>query len=409
MLTSEQTTQFSDILEEFGKTLDITETQYNTAVTSYQAVGKWLSKDDSVLAPYEPEILPQGSFTLGTMVKPENENDDLDIDLVCQLTGKAPQWTQYDLKQKVGDQIKLNDAYKDMLDDEGRRCWTLIYSDSANYHMDILPCIVGKDFKTVLAKSFSARELQQIDDLAIRITDKKEPNYRTAVDPDDWLKSNPFGYSRWFFQQADLTLRKSGWILEAVQPVPNYREDKLPLQRVVQILKRHRDMRFQGDEDKPISIIITTLAAKAYRKETDIITALTNVVQQMPFEIEERVNPKTGKPVKWIENPVNPEENFADKWVEKPQRQENFFEWMHQVGLDLNLALQQAGKGLNKIQETMEMPFGKSLIVKAFGNYGESLRKLRESGGMRMAERTGILGTVGRAVVPQHTNFGCDD
>lgn len=42
------------------------------------------------------------------------------------------------------------------------------------------------------------------------------------------------------------------------------------LQRIVQILKRHRDIMFNGDEDKPISIIITTLASRAYRGETNL-------------------------------------------------------------------------------------------------------------------------------------------
>ena len=132
MLTLEEKRQFGEIFETLGETLDITETQYNAAVNSYSAVGDWLAKPESTLAPYKPIIRPQGSFMLGTMVKPINENDDLDIDLVCELTGKDPRWTQYDLKHKVGDRLSANEQYRRMLDDEGRRCWTLIYSNSAN-------------------------------------------------------------------------------------------------------------------------------------------------------------------------------------------------------------------------------------------------------------------------------------
>jgi hypothetical protein len=50
--------------------------------------------------------MPQGSFRLGTMIRPVCEEDDIDIDLVCQLTKKPDNWTQFDLKQKVGDRIK---------------------------------------------------------------------------------------------------------------------------------------------------------------------------------------------------------------------------------------------------------------------------------------------------------------
>ena len=48
MLTTEQKQQFSDILEELGKSLDISETQFNIAVQSYNAVAKQLSKEGSI-------------------------------------------------------------------------------------------------------------------------------------------------------------------------------------------------------------------------------------------------------------------------------------------------------------------------------------------------------------------------
>ena len=406
MLTQEQKNQFSDILEELGKTLDVSESQFKAAVNSYEAVGKWLSKEDSVLFPYKPEILPQGSFMLGTMIKPEHEKDDLDVDLVCQLTGKRPEWTQSDLKQRVGEQLKLNDTYRNMLarTPEGRRCWTMHYSDAANYHLDILPCLISEGYKVVLAKSFSAKSFEQVDDLAIRITDKKEANYKTATDPEEWLKSNPFGFSRWFFDRADLSLRKAGWISESIQPVPVFRADKLPLQRVVQILKRHRDMVFKGNEHKPISMIITTLAAKSYGKEINITDALINVVEQMPKHIEERYSEKHGRNIKWIANPVNADENFADKWPDHPERESNFYKWLGQVRKDILNATEQ--RGLQKIQESLEQPFGKELILKSFSSYGDHLRKLRESGELKMAASTGILSTVGQTTVKPHTFFG---
>lgn len=396
MLTSEQKSQFSEILEELGNTLDISETQYKAVVKSYEAVGTWLSKEDSSLAPYKPEILPQGSFMLGTMIKPVNEKDDLDIDLVCQLKGKNPGWTQYNLKNKVGDRLKDHDTYKDMLDEEGRRCWTLVYSEEANYHMDVLPSIVSNDYRMILEKAFSATELKDIDKLAVRITCTEESNYETATNLDEWLKSNPFGYGRWFYQQATLDFVKAFSINESIKPLPTYRKEKLPLQRVVQILKRHRDMLFNGHEHKPISVIITTLAGKAYNKETNIIDALLNVIQKMPNLIEERYSAKHGKMIKWISNPVNPEENFADRWVAEPKREENFYKWMKQVKVDIENAL--GKRGLQFIQESLEKPFGKNTITNAFSSYGENQLKKRESGALKMAAGTGMLGSIGSTV-----------
>lgn len=115
-----------------------------------------------------------------------------------------------------------------------------------------------------------------------------------------------------FFNAANVsTLRKSMILSEAVKPVPKYSKEKLPLQRVVQILKRHRDMMFNGDEDKPISIIITTLASKSYGKETSIIDALSNVVANMRNHIESRYDPNTCKIIKWIVKPCKSRRKFC--------------------------------------------------------------------------------------------------
>jgi hypothetical protein len=407
LLSIEQKNQFSEILEELGNSLDITESEYEAAVKSYQAVGKQLTKEDSVLAPYYPDVLPQGSFMLGTMIRPISEEDDLDIDLVCQLKKKNPYWTQKLLKQETGDQIKANETYRNMLQSpEGRRCWTLKYREKSEnpkekYHMDILPSLVAENYNSLLKESLSrANDISDIDALAIRITDRLLPNYTSETNKDYWMKSNPFGYGKWFFFRANISKERMILLNEAIQAVPKYSEHKLPLQRVVQILKRHRDILYidrDDKDDKPISIIITTLAALAYEKETSIIDALINVVSKMRFLIEEK-NPFTGRTEKWIRNPVNPEENFADKWREYPKRERNFYEWLDTIERDIQEIISQKNRGLQKISESMEKPFGKEVITKTFGKYADALRKQREEGTLKMAAGTGMLGSVGSTV-----------
>jgi hypothetical protein len=409
MLAQEAKRQFSEILETLGETLDITETQYNAAISSYGAVGEWLAKPESSLAPYKPVIRPQGSFMLGTMIKPVCEDDDLDIDLVCELTGKNPQWTQYHLKQVVGNRLKANGTYRDMLDEEGRRCWTLVYADSSKYHMDILPSLVCHDYKIILEKAFSATAIadSKYESLAIRITDKKYDGYMTDTVAENWMKSNPFGYGRWFFNAADVaTLRKAIMLSEAVNPVPKYHKEKLPLQRVVQILKRHRDMMFNGDDDKPISIIITTLASMAYKKETSIIDALMSMATNMRNYIESRYDPILGRYVKWVPNPVNPEENFADKWVEHPQREKNFYKWLDQVEHDIQTIILQ--RGLHNIGDAMKKPFGNAAVTKTFSTLSERTLAARQSANLKMNTGTGILNTIGTIPVATHNFHGND-
>jgi hypothetical protein len=178
-MTEDYKNEIAEILEILGEKLDISESQHNAAVKSYEAVGDWLSKEGSPLYPYSPRIIPQGSFMLGTITRPVNDEDDIDIDLVCKLNGKPSHWTQKHLKDAVGDRLKEHSTYKNMLDDEdgGRRCWTLEYSDEANYHLDVLPSISDENFMVLLNESFNNRQHLDTDKLAIRITDKEECIY----------------------------------------------------------------------------------------------------------------------------------------------------------------------------------------------------------------------------------------
>lgn len=409
-LNIEQKAQFNEILQHLGETLDITRTQFEAAVRSYNAVGEWLSRPESLLSPYRPEILAQGSFLLGTMIQSINPEDDIDIDLVCKLIGKPADWTQFNVKNVVGDELKNHGTYMKLLElPDGRRCWTLVYrveSDNSKdkYHMDILPSVVDRGYEILMEKSFSFSGTDDAKELAIRITDKERDDYYSEISHLEWLKSNPFGYGKWFFHRANQNASKLILLSESVTPVPKYQEKKLPLQRIVQILKRHRDMMFNGDENKPISIIITTLAAKAYKGEADILTGLSNVVRDMPQYIGERYSAEHGRIIKWIENPVNDEENFADKWPEYPTRETNFYKWHAQVSADLKELASKMGKGLYELQEGVGKSFGKNMANKAFENYALSMRGKREDGSLKIARGTGILGAASGLPVKNH-NF----
>ena len=99
---NEKEKELNEVLEELTKNLDITDTEDAAIRESYNAVGEFLAKEGTLLDKYEVEIFPQGSFNLGTIIRPVKEGDDLDIDLVCELKSKEPNWPQYDVKQQAG-------------------------------------------------------------------------------------------------------------------------------------------------------------------------------------------------------------------------------------------------------------------------------------------------------------------
>lgn len=413
MLTNDQQKQFSSIFEELSNQLDITKEEHDAAVRSYNAVAKHLTRTDSELSVYSPEILPQGSFMIGTIIKPIVDGDDLDIDLVCQLKGKQDQWTQKDVKQIIGKELKEHGIFSKLLEiPDGRRCWTMRYRDNARekesqYHMDILPSIVDTDYHILYESLFSAKglsgtEIDQLDELAIRITDKERNDYTTEMNHLKWLKSNPFGYAKWFEDRSIVTqlgmINETRFLSEWVKPVPERKEEKLPLQRVIQIMKRHRDIYYserEDKDDKPISIIITTLAARAYKGEADIIEALQNVVSNMLDYIIEEHDYSKDKMIKRVNNPVNELENFADKWLDYPQREKNFYEWHQVLQDDLNNIFNQ--RGLGYITESLS-PFGKKVAQQVFTNLGEKTKNMREKGNLKMAGLSGTLGSKGDKV-----------
>jgi len=111
-----------------------------------------------------------------------------------------------------------------------------------------------------------------------------------------------------------------GILGRSIDKLPTFRW-KTPLQRVCQLLKRHRDIDVQKEsEAQPISIIITTLAARAYRgRGRPWRSTRAHIGRDGEF-----VNQAAPR----IPNPVNPAEDFADKWSteegRKKRLEENF-------------------------------------------------------------------------------------
>lgn len=177
------------LLNNMARELDIPPSKHKAAVERYSAVGEWLEGGDYDGCVELPSIYPQGSFALGTVVRPikNGKESDYDIDLVCELQipkdGLAPSI----IKTMVGDRLKEHRVYETMLDGEGCRCWTLNYAeqDGIGFHLDTLPSL-PEDDETV-ARVLSAGIPSDIANQAIAITHREEPQSYV------WKFSNPGG------------------------------------------------------------------------------------------------------------------------------------------------------------------------------------------------------------------------
>ena len=336
-----------DVLEELADALDIPASKFEEAKNRYESLGDWLGREESSLAGYDPAISPQGSFLLGTVTRPLTDAEEYDVDLVCLLDASKTAFSQKSLKEAVGREVELYARARKMTrkPEEGRRCWTLHYADGAQFHMDVLPALPDAQRYQQMLKEYGYDALARDPALAgraIAITDNTLPQYPEITN--DWPQSNPSGYAAWFRSRMIVQLieRKKAFaartqITASVDDIPDYKV-KTPLQRAIQLLKRHRDCMFEDDGDhKPISIILTTLAAHAYNEEASISAALQSILTGMDQYIEYRGGQA------WVVNPVNPAENFADKWAEEPKKRENFYNWLEQARHDFAMYLRASG------------------------------------------------------------------
>ena len=372
--------QSSPLLEAIADTLDISESYYTQVVKCYQSISAWLERDESIVACYMPKIYPQGSLLLGTVTKSISAAEEYDVVLVSELSLQKTEISQEKLKYLVGAEIKSYAQANNMNSrpEESRRCWTLNYTDGAQFHVDILPAIPDAEpFKLFLESS--GYSPSSWADSAIAITDTTLANY-SRITP-DWPQSNLKGYAEWFrsrMKKRVSAIRKS-LIQRQVHNLPEYKV-KTPLQRAIQILKRHRDIWFDKNQPvydekaKPSSIIITTLAAHAYYNESDLQQTLLKILTQMPHYIEYYDNGAT-----LIRNPVNPLENFAAKWQEHPVRKECFMNWLNQVQHDLTEALELSD--IHSVEKSLKSYLGKQTIKEGLQN----LSKRNEESGSTLA------------------------
>jgi hypothetical protein len=167
-------------------------------------------------------------------------------------------------------------------------------------------------------------------------------------------------------------------------------------------MKRHRDLRFVGPtaEDAPISIILTTLAAKAYAGEANLDAAIAGITDRLldQFDDTER----------WmICNPVIPRENFADKWPAKPHRRQAFLKWYEQFKRDVGVYLEATKIGT--IAESLGALVGERAKIRAFNAHSEVMNEMQRRAQLGVISKTAAIvpATVpGSRVIPAHTNYG---
>lgn len=296
----------SKLTELLTNKINITPEMEAKARQIYDEVSDLLKK---TLAAHDPDIFSQGSFMLKTIIRPV-KGDEYDLDFVCRLNIAKDKITQADLKKLVGDALKTKYSTTSKQLEPKNRCWRINFP---NFHVDVLPAIPETDLS-----AFSEIAGTKLMDGPIAIPDKELHQ---------WKSSNPRGYAIWFREQEEREETKRRMVVENTkEPLPKQNVGVSVLQNAIKVMKYHRDQNFKDNlENKPISIILTTLAAQYYDGEQDIVSALYGIINRIVIAFPSIF--EAGQ----IPNPALPTENFADKWADKPERKKAFKEWVQSL------------------------------------------------------------------------------
>ncbi len=336
---------------------DITYSMYKNAVEKYTAVVDLLSSNG-----IDSHIYPQGSFAIGTVVKPlrRNKDADYDLDVICEVSCSKAETTAPQLYKKIKDALESSGRYDKKLH-FFEECIRIEYADVGGYKfsMDIVPSVPEEIREILKMKSFTQRP--DLCDTAIAITE---------LDNDSlgWGKSNPKGYEKWFseinerFHNYDFGVNTNRQqifqnnlnVFSSADEIP-LQIVRTPLQRVVQLLKLHKASYFSNPNVKDFSVksvIIATLAAHSAQKAP----AHYNTFELLDFVLKDlqkystlkdnptlfkALNPDKGiiefDGTEWkIENPSNPMDNLANSWNEDNEYVKYFFMWVNSAIKDFD-------------------------------------------------------------------------
>lgn len=389
-----QVRSWEAMLIEASQMLSLSPSQYQTICDRYETLQGILSGSQDPLL-LDAHIFVQGSIGLKTTIKPlKNATGDMatvDADAIVLLphVGNA---TADEVLKAIEARFTAGSRVDQPITPLRRGIRVTYADENPGFHMDITPARLSRGN-----------------------TDEKGYGYLDVPDRvTGWKESSPRTYSGWLDEvskkQISVVLDHAEFaqlnvkLAEATQdPLPEYDSyvSGNPLRVAIKLIKRHRDewaVQNNQQDVRPISAILTTLAARAYEEVVEesknssikAVDAILRIVEKMPKFVDFDINGKA-----YVRNPVDQMENFAEKWNrpdgEGAAYQLAFSNWYASARQAFSIGFQELGSTA-KLEEAVGKSFGipttriKSIIDTLPRNWtlpghkvGESLNKLSAS------------------------------
>ena len=155
---------------------------------------------------------------------------------------------------------------------------------------------------------------------------------------------------------------------------------------------------------KPISIIITTIAAELYQNEDNIVDTLTNILENAEPYIKKNM---IGSEYH-IDNPTytgTEKENFADKWNEHSERADAFFQWLKKAKADL-VDKRIYSMFRTQLAENFTQALGTGTTQRVFTDIAKEERAAIENQTKKIVTSTGAISSTGSVSIPRSHHYG---
>lgn len=328
--TSPQEDAWERLLLEIVDAVSVPASDYQRIESHYNAISEILTDPgDPELA--DGHVFPQGSFLTRTVVRALGKGEiDVDAILLLPETSLAPRELLESLHAELETRARTQGSVE-----RRNRCVTVHYADETlPAHLDVTPAIAsdGNDD----GDGWGPLEV---------------PDYKQA----DWHPTNPRDFADWFndisrtpiFLDQDTASFAEARARADAEQLPSHEAINAfdPLRATVKLMKRHRDAfreRHGEDAPVPISVVITTLAAKAYQEVAALsqqrpltaLQAMREIITRMPNQFDQ--DGRTGQ--SWMLcNPRRPAENFAEKWNRDPAYADMFAKWHRELANTVGL------------------------------------------------------------------------
>jgi hypothetical protein len=366
-------TQVDLLLADIAIRVQLTATDYEKAVSRYQAINDWLERDGSPLQGHVVLLYPQGSMAICATIASKLKTDEFDIDIVAELALRLD-----------ADPERVLDLLFDAIRGEPgsryyamttrrNRCVTVSYADGM--HLDITPSVLMPKLLPKTSIIFHhKRETPHV------------PGYR--------LLANPHGFAEWFIAntpldhvfaeayaaRADSMERGMAMDKAEVVPVPDRQGAHQKSKAVIalQLLKRWRNVRYDNRKTvrRPPSVMIAKLIAVAANGTETLSEEVLHQARHL-YEVISEAQAR-GRAVQ-VRNPRCDEDIFTDRWPESLAVQQQFLDDLADFIAKMTY-LVEGDCDLAEMQAVMADLFGENPTGAVFKSFIEGLGRQIGSG-----------------------------